>query len=440
MNIRMKALGLVCGVLVLSGVAVGQRPAAPALNSNPGAKYTAYVNFTGFNFNGNWGGTGKAPGNVPAYTLDGDATSFSTAEINNIKETWARISQKYIGFNINVTTVDPAPSGLTDAQRQSWYDNTPFLTHAMIGGSNTWYGSAGGVSYVGVADNATLSGGMRTNWTFPVNGSGTSPSGCTAACAHEIGHHLGLGHQIDESNGAAYSNNGNASGNGSYAPLMGTTYNSQRGTWRQGGTTGTWRNANDVAVLQSSPGMGPLLDSGWGHTQGTASIMPVNNDGTINTALSKGWIMPKASTGYSAVGESSYTTDWFKFGSLGGNVSLTAHDGTSFLQNGVADPGATMRSVLRIFSSTGALVGTAIEDATTLKRTWSGNLAFGEYYAQVASFGNYTSAREPNAHYFNMGGYFLSGSGLAPVPEPATLIGLAAGLGALARRRRTRNA
>ncbi|MEI7578116.1 MAG: reprolysin-like metallopeptidase [Armatimonadota bacterium] len=434
MKLGIKAIQLVFGVLLLSTAAMAQRPVAPALNSNPGARYTVFLNFTGFNYNGTW--AGKTPGNVPAYTTDADATTFTTGEINNIREIWARTSQKYIGMNINVTTVDPAPTGLTDAQRQTWYDNKQYMTHAMIGGSNAWYGAAGGVSYVGVAKSATLTSGQRTNWTFPAGGSGTSPQSCTAACAHEIGHHLGLSHQKDESNGAAYSNNNGATGNGSYAPLMGTSYVSQRGTWRQGATSGTTTNANDVAVLMSQLNMGAPLDSGWGHTMGTASIMPVNSDGTVNTALSKGWIMPKASTGYSAVGEASYTTDWFKFGSLGGAVSLTANDGTSFLQNGVADPGATMRSVLRIFSSTGALVGTAIEDATTLKRTWSGNLAFGEYYAQVASYGDYISPYEPNSRYFNMGGYFLSGTGLAPVPEPATMIGLAVGLGALARRRR----
>ncbi|OWU65128.1 MAG: hypothetical protein CBB60_006275 [Armatimonadetes bacterium Cent15-Ar3] len=434
MGIKLKAISLVWGVFALAVVATAQHPVAPALSSNPGARYTVYLNFTGFNYTGTW--AGKTPGNVPAYTLDGDASTFNAAEITNIKEIWARTTQKYIGMNINVTTVDPSPTGYTDSQRQTWYDNTQYMTHAMIGGSYNWYGAAGGVSYVGVAQAASTSNGMRTNWTFPVNGSGTSPHTCTAACAHEIGHHLGLGHQRDESNGAAYSNNNGASGNGSYAPLMGTTYTSQRGTWRQGATSGTTTNANDVAVLQSNLNMGPLLDDGFGHTQATASIMPVNNDGTVNTSLTKGWIMPKASTGYSAVGESSYTTDWFKFGSLGGTVNLTANDGTSFLQDGVADPGATMRCVMRIYNSTGTLVGTAIEDATTLKHSWSGFLAYGEYYAQIASYGAYTSSYEPNSRYFNMGGYFISGSGLAPVPEPATLLGLAAGLGVLARRRR----
>ena len=118
MRLGLKAIGIVWGVLAISAVSVAQRPAAPALNSNPGARYTVFLNFTGFNYNGTW--AGKTPGNVPAYTTDADATTFSTGDLNNIREIWARTSQKYIGMNINVTTVDPAPRGLTDAQRQTW--------------------------------------------------------------------------------------------------------------------------------------------------------------------------------------------------------------------------------------------------------------------------------------------------------------------------------
>ncbi len=435
MRVSCRALAF---ALLGSSAAIGtaQTLAVPALNSNPGARYTVYLNFRGIQYPGTWGFTGKSPGNVPAYTLDGDANNFSTAEINNMKEIWARTSQKYIGFNINVTTVDPAPSGLTDAQRIAWYDSTQYLTHAMIGGSNSWYGSAGGVSYLNVAQQSSTTNGRRTNWTFPAGGSGTSPHTCTAACAHEIGHHLGLPHQKDEATGAEYSTNNGASGNGSYAPLMGVTYSSQRGTWRQGSAFG---NINDVATIQQNLNIGPLLDSGNGHTKETATLLPVKSDGTVDATLAKGWIMPKASTGYSAVGESSYTTDFFVFGSTGGMATLNVHDGTQFLTPGVADPGATGRSLLRIYNSSGGLVGSGLEDVTTLKRTWSGNLAAGTYYAQIVSYGDYTSSYEPNAKYFNMGAYFISGSGVVPVPEPATIAALSLGIAALARRCRRAN-
>ncbi len=417
--------------LCLAGISAAQHPVAPSLNSNLGAKYTIYLNFTGFNYNGTW--AGSTPGNVPAYTQDGDATTFNIAEISAIKEAWARTAQKYVGFNINVTTVDPAGTGLTDAQRQTFYDNKQYMTHTIIGGTYDWFGASGGVSYVGVAQQAVVSNGQRTNWVFPVNGTGTSPQTMTAAIAHEDGHHLRLSHQSDETSGAAYSNNNNATGNGSYAPIMGTSYVSQRGTWRQG-KAGV--NANDVAMLQGNADIGSLLDDNIGHSIATANALAVNLDGTVNSATAKGFIMPKASTNYSAVGENSYTKDYFSFFSAGGAISLTATDGSSFLQAGVADAGATMRSVLRILDLSGTVLGTSTEDATTLIHTWNGNLASGQYIAQVVSYGDYISSYEPDSRYFNMGAYFLSGSGFSPVPEPTTLVAMLGGIGLLLRRRR----
>jgi hypothetical protein len=417
--------------LCLAGISAAQHPVAPALNSNLGAKYTIFLNFTGFNYNGTW--AGRTPGNVPAYTQDGDATTFNLAETNAIKEAWARTAQKYVGFNINVTTVDPAAPGLTDAQRQTFYDNKQYMTHTIIGGTFDWFGASGGVSYVGVAQQATVTNGQRTNWVFPVNGTGTSPQTMTAAIAHEDGHHLRLFHQSDENTGASYSNNNGATGNGSYAPIMGTSYVSQRGTWRQG-KAGV--NENDVAELQLNADIGPLLDDNIGHTLATATSLAVNNDGTVNSALAKGFIMPKASTGYSAVGENSYTKDYFSFFSTGGAISLTATDGSSFLQDGVADAGATMRSVLRILDLNGTVLGTSTEDVTTLNHTWNGSLASGQYFAQIVSYGDYISGYEPDSRYFNMGAYFLKGSGFSSVPEPTTLVAMLGGIGLLIRRRR----
>jgi hypothetical protein len=48
----------------LVGVSSAQHPIAPSLNSNFGAKYTIFLDFSGFDYNGTWGG--GTPGNVPA--------------------------------------------------------------------------------------------------------------------------------------------------------------------------------------------------------------------------------------------------------------------------------------------------------------------------------------------------------------------------------------
>src|SRR5262245_19546730 len=104
-----------CASMLFGGVTFAEtHPPAPALSSRPGAAYTLYLDFSGFNFSGKWAVTPAnpagqgTPGNRPAYDTDGDATTFTNAEISKIKECWARTAEKYSPFNVNVTTVDPA--------------------------------------------------------------------------------------------------------------------------------------------------------------------------------------------------------------------------------------------------------------------------------------------------------------------------------------------
>src|SRR4029077_17324318 len=102
----------------------------PAYNSRPGAAYTLYLNFSGFTFTGNWGGgSGPLPGVTPAYDFDGNAASFSAAELTSIQKIWAWHAESYAPFNINGTTVDPAAAGSTDPQRQAFYDQTARMMH-----------------------------------------------------------------------------------------------------------------------------------------------------------------------------------------------------------------------------------------------------------------------------------------------------------------------
>ena len=258
----------------LAGGAFAAGPSAPELASRPGAAYTIYMNFSGFEYNGTWGGTGKTPGNVPAYTTDGDATTFSATELNNIRQVWARTAQKYSGFDVNVTTIDPAVAAgraSSDAQRQAYYDATPRAMHTVIGGTSAWFGSAGGVSYVGTTQYGGYTGGFHTNWVFP-NSSAGNLRYLAEATAHENGHGLSLSHQKDQITGAEYSSNNGANGNGSYAPIMGNSYSSQRGAWREGNAAGNGQN--DVATLLSNGGMGSLLEDGIGHSLATATPSP----------------------------------------------------------------------------------------------------------------------------------------------------------------------
>ena len=67
--------------LALAGPAwADQHPTGvPVLNSRPDAPYTIYLDFSGFDFSGDWGGSGKAPGDQPAYDGVASTGSFNSA-------------------------------------------------------------------------------------------------------------------------------------------------------------------------------------------------------------------------------------------------------------------------------------------------------------------------------------------------------------------------
>ena len=251
------------------------------------------------------------------------------------------------------------------------------------------------------------------------------------AAAHEDGHGLSLSHQSDYSEGTLvneYCQGDNNSANGTYAPIIGVAYYTQRGTWRLGDSDNGKSNhtQNDVTTLLSNSGIGGLVNDGIGHTLATATLMPLSGS-NVNAALAKGIIVPASASSPTPIGASNYTTDFFQFHTNGGSISLTAYDGSEFLTAGTADPGATLRSTLTILDSSGSIVGRATEAASTLFETYSGTLAAGNYYAEIASYGGHTQTLSgyDTSYYYDMGSYFLTGSGLSPVPEPGTCVMLA---------------
>src|SRR5262249_1701188 len=115
----------------------------PLLSSRPGAPVTIHLDFDGvgaFVFQNEpkvWA-SGPMPGEtepIPAFTIDGNANDYTTAEITAINQIWQHVSEKYSPFDINVTTI--APSDYPDG----------VAVHAIIAGSkNDWYNkNVGGV-------------------------------------------------------------------------------------------------------------------------------------------------------------------------------------------------------------------------------------------------------------------------------------------------------
>ena len=428
----------------ISSAAVGDVTGVPALSSRPGAAYTLYLDFGGFNFAGTWASTGLAPGNIPAF---GNVTgNFNAADQAKIQEVWVRAAQKYTPFNINVTTIDPAIAAnqaSTDSLRQAYYDQTAQLTHTVIA-DGTWYGANGGVSYVGLASapwttaeyNGGAGAGWHTDFVF-TNYLAASLMNIGEAAAHEAGHTLNLYHQSDYS-GSTVINAPYSSGNSAYAPIMGNAYSAARGAWRVGDSyESDTHTQNDVAVLVANPGLGGYVADGIGHTRLAATPLPLLG-GAVDAGLAKGIIVPLSSTAPNPIGASHYTSDVFSFHADGTLFTLTVNDGSEFLTTGIADPGATLRSTLSILDSAGNVVAAGIEAASTFSESYSGILTSGDYFAVISSYGgeSQTLAGDNPTQYYDMGSYFLTGSGLAAVPEPGIMLLGVMALGLMSRRRR----
>src|SRR5215831_8994440 len=179
----------------------------PQLSSLPGAKASIYLNFTG-DFTASWGSFSNIT--TPAYDIDGDPTTFSQTELNNITQIWQYVAEDYAPFNINVTTVQPGNMG------------HGFTQKVDIGGNGAWLGAlAGGVSYIGSFANSAA---PNISFVFPDNLGTGFPKYVADASSHEAGHSFGLYHQSQyNSSGQLIAEYYTGPGDGT-APIMGDSY------------------------------------------------------------------------------------------------------------------------------------------------------------------------------------------------------------------------
>jgi hypothetical protein len=192
---------------------------------------------------------------------------------------------------------------------------------------------------------------------------------------------------------------------------------------------------NDIAVMLALNAGLTLVEDGIGHTRPTATPLPLSGS-AVDFTSAKGVIVPADMANATPANT---TEDWFSFTlSSTSTISLTAHNSTDFLTPGVADGVGTLRSKLTIFDIDGIELMQGAEAVDTLLTTYSDTLNAGTYFAQISALPPHDqdSPMFNPAQYYNMGAYFLTGSGFTQVPEPGALILCVGGAAVLFFRRR----
>jgi autotransporter-associated beta strand protein len=341
------------------------------LHSRPGALRVIYLDFDGVNASGtSWGAAAIGR----AFDTDGNPSAFSSSERAIIQGVWQRVAEDFAMYDVDVTTEDP---GLEALRKSNTSDTTYGIRVAIAGSSMDWYGKgAGGVAYVG-----SFNWNSDTPcWVFPGSLS-NSEKNIAEATSHEIGHTLGLSHdgKLTGTTLTEY-----YSGQGNWAPIMGTGYSKPITQWSRGEYTDANNKEDDLAKMLTY-GVAYRADDHGSSLGGATPLSGVsfNLPGNI---------------------ERSTDVDYFRFQCGAGQVSIVVQP---------APKGPNLRILLNLLNASGGVIATANPADTTAgvqPASISTTLAAGVYYISVQGTGSGDPLTTGYSSYASIGEYTLSGS------------------------------
>ncbi|QDU18158.1 Ig-like domain-containing protein [Urbifossiella limnaea] len=238
------------------------------LHSNPTANHTVFLDFDGHT-TGDVTGTNWDNLTSPAYDPANNGAAFSDAEKQTMQKIWARVSEDFAPFNINVTTEQPA--NLEDLRKFGTGD-TRWGIRVVVTPNDAPAPGSGGVAYVGSFN--------YSNYT-PVYVFNTGEKSVAEAASHEAGHALGLGH--DGTATAGYYS-GHGTGVTSWGPIMGASYSPNLTQWSKGEYTGANNTQDDLAVITGNNGFTYRVDD-FGNTLATATPLLAPGSAAVSTTF-----------------------------------------------------------------------------------------------------------------------------------------------------------
>jgi PKD repeat protein len=338
------------------------------LHSLPGSNRVIYLDFNGHTTSGTqWNNnkTGGADIVSAPFDMDGNPGNWSADELARIKAIWSRVAEDYMPFAVDVTTEDPG----VEALRKTSSSDDAYGVRVVISPSSAWYGSAGGVAYLG-----------SFNWNsdtpcfiFSDKLGPNSEKAVAEAAAHEAGHTLGLSHD-GKTDGTSY-----YSGQGNWAPIMGVSYYKSVTQWSKGEYALANNTEDDLAKMATYGA--PLLNDDFGNDLASAATL----SGTSISAL--------------GVIEKRGDVDVFKFTTGAGTIVLNVA-GTS--------PEGNLDIKAELLNSAGGVIATS--DPAGLSASISAGVASGTYYLRIDGVGTGDPATTGYSDYASVGEYRVTGN------------------------------
>ena len=354
-------------LLVFSGLIA--KAQVPIMSSHASASAVIFLDFDGHYVAGtSWNYSGP---------IDCGASGLDNTKITEI---FNRVAEDYRPFNVNVTT-----------------DSTKYLSapatrrmRVIFTVSSSWYGSAGGVAFVG----SYIWGDNTPCFVFTAL-LGYNTKNISEAASHEAGHTLGLYHQANyDANCVKISDyhSGTGSGENGWAPIMGVGYYRNFTLWNNGPNSyGCNSLQSDLTVITTSNGFSYRNDDHTNAYNTSTQANFVSNQFVVDGIIERNtdqdlfkFTMP--STGRFQLDAIPYNVGT---GNSGSNLDMqvTLIDGSQTTLN-VYNPGTLLSSIVDT------------------------NLNAGTYYVRVEGKGNLYAPSYASLGSYSLQGRFTTGGTL----------------------------
>ena len=364
---KRKQITLCILLLCFTGVTYAQ---IPKLNSYPSATATIFLDFDGHTVNSPYWNGGTPFVCVPAVlTLD---------QVNRV---FNQVSEDFRPFNLNITTDSTVYFAAPANRRQ----------RVIITGTSSWYGSAGGVSYIesfrwGIEVPAFVFSNLLSNNSKMVS----------EAASHETGHTLGLQHQslYDAScNFLAEYYSGMGSGEISWAPIMGNSYSRNLTLWHNGPNNYGCSNFQDeLSIISSSANGFGFRPDDVGNT--TVSAANVNFNGST--------------FGISGFINTTSDIDMYRI-TLSQNGRFILNGNPFYATTGNQSPNIDLQVAL--LNSSGAVINT-YNPSTSVQAVIDSSFTAGTYFLRISNTSNSNTGNYGMLGNYTLSGSFTSGSSL----------------------------